>query len=286
MKASSTTLLVLTSLLLAGCASPSQDAGGGEYVPVAGFSDVHGIAVNPERPDELYVATHNGLIRGKDGAWARVGSMQDDLMGFSMHPANGSTFWTSGHPRTGGNMGVRLSTDGGFTWRTLSLEGVDFHAMTISPADPNVLWGSWRGETYHSADAGNTWNQYPNGPTARSLTAHPKEKDTLYAMTQAGITRSTDAGKTWTSFAQLAAVSLAIDPTNPNVMYAGLADGLTRSLDAGRTWTRTSLTTASPVGYVAIDPTNTANVYAATYATSVHETKDGGGTWTTLKEGR
>lgn len=280
-------LIVMLSLILAGCASPTDPASAGrDYVPVSGFNDVHGIAVNPDDSSELYVATHNGLIRMKNSTMHRVGSMQDDLMGFSMHPTNGSTIWTSGHPKTGGNMGVRHSTDGGFTWTQLSLDGVDFHAMTVSPADPNVLWGSWRGSTYHSTDAGKTWQTYANAPAARSLTAHPTEKSTLYAMTQTGIQRSMDAGKTWAPFADIPAVSLAIDPGDLGVMYAGLATGVTKSTDGGRTWEALPLRTTAPVGYLAIDPNDHATIWAATYATAIHRTDDAGATWTEVKRPR
>ena len=280
------TLLTLVILLLAGCATPTEDAPAQEYLPVSGFADVHGISVDPEDSDALYVATHNGLIRGKNGTWARVGSMQDDLMGFSMHPTDGDTIWTSGHPRGGGNMGVRQSTDGGFTWTQLSLDGVDFHAMTVSPADPDVLWGAWRGSTYHSIDAGRTWTTYPNAPPTRTLTAEPFHNDTLFATTQSGIQRSVDSGKSWHAFANVSAVSFAIDPHDPGVMYAGLATGITKSIDRGQTWGVLPLQTGAPVGYLAIDPQDPDRVWAATYATAIHLSTDGGETWTEVKPGR
>lgn len=281
-----TVLTVGIGLLFAGCASPDTTSSTREYVPVSGFNDVHGIAVNPDDSSELYVATHNGLIRGRNATWERVGSIQDDYMGFSMHPSNGSTFWTSGHPKTGGNMGVRYSTDGGFTWTQLSLDGVDFHAMTISPADENVLWGAWRGSIYHSTDAGKTWATYANAPAARSLSAHPTDKDTLYATSQTGIQRSVDAGKTWTTFANIPAVSLAVDPGDLSIMYAGLATGMTKSKDGGRTWEPLSLRTTAPVGYLAIDPADHGVVWAATYATAIHRTADAGQSWTEVKPPR
>lgn len=278
--------LAITPLLFAGCLSPTSDVKVGEYVPVAGFADVHGIAVDPEDSSVLFVATHNGLIRGKNGTWARVGVMQDDLMGFSMHPTDADTIWTSGHPRGGGNMGVRQSTDGGFTWTQLSLDGVDFHAMTVSPADPSVLWGSWRGSIYHSVDAGKTWATYSNAPAARSLTADPIHDNTLLATTQTGIQRSADSGKSWNAFANVPAASVAVDPHDPSILYAGLAAGVTKSTDRGQTWETLNLRTSAPVGYLAIDPQDSDRIWAATYATAIHLSIDGGATWTEIKPGR
>lgn len=285
MHARLTPAVLAVLVALSGCSTPAG-SDTGTYTPVAGFSDIHGIAVNPEDPSEIYVATHHGLIRGKNGTWERVGRMQDDLMGFSMHPSNGSTFWTSGHPAGGGNMGVRQSTDGGFTWTQLSLDGVDFHAMTVSPADANVLWGAWRGSIYHSTDGGRTWDTYANAPSARSLTAHPLEKETLFATTQTGVQRSTDAGMTWAPFADVPALTIAIDPTDPGTMFAGLTSGISRSADAGKTWTPLPLRTTAPVGYIAINPHDGADLWAATYATAIHHTTDGGATWTEAKSPR
>lgn len=66
---------------------------------VTAFGDIHGLAVDPEDASRLFVATHHGLIVGtNDGNWTRVGP-EDDLMGFSAHPNDSSTFWVSGHPK-------------------------------------------------------------------------------------------------------------------------------------------------------------------------------------------
>lgn len=260
-----------------------------EYVPVTSFSDVHGLAVSPENADEVYVATHHGLMRGivtgAQAQWSRVGSMQDDLMGFSMHPTNGSTFWTSGHPRGGGNMGVRQSTDGGFNWQTTWNDRVDFHAMTASPANPDNLWGYYGGKLYRSTNGGSEWsvvNAQP--PTTRALAADPEAPETIYATTQAGISKSTDAGKTWNALASIAAMGIAIDPTDPKTMYAGGQGQLWKSTDAGATWTPQQLPRPGTIAYLSVSPTRPNTVYAASYETGVYRTVDGGATWTLVKQ--
>lgn len=260
-----------------------------EYVPVSGFSDVHGLAVSPENANEVYVATHHGLMRGlvsgDQAQWSRVGSMQDDLMGFSMHPTNGSTFWTSGHPRGGGNMGVRQSTDGGFDWRTLWNERVDFHAMTASPANPEHLWGYYAGKLYRSTDAGTTWavaNDKP--PATRALAADPKDTQTLYATTQAGISKSTDGGATWTPLAGIPAFGIAIDPTDASVMYAGGQNQLWKSIDAGTSWTSQDLPRPGTIAYLSVSRADPNVVYAASYETGIYKTTNGGETWVLVKQ--
>ena len=264
------------------------DAGGVSservYVPVTDFGDVHGLAVDPGDPATVYVATHFGLMRGKDGAWERVGNIQDDYMGFSMHPTNGSTFWTSGHAKSGGNMGVRLSTDGGFNWDQIALDGVDFHGMTVSPADPSNLWGQYRSQLYRSTDGGYNWDVVnPTPPAIRSLVADPADPETVYATTQAGLSKSTDGGKSWGALAAIPATSFAITPSDPSVMYAGAQGSVSKSTDAGATWTRLSLSDPGTVGYLSVSPQDANVVYAATYQTAVYKSVDAGATWTPIK---
>lgn len=260
--------------------------GGGEsaYTPVVSFRDVHGLAVDPMNASVVFVATHDGLVRGVDGAWARVGGMRDDLMGFSAHPQESGTFWTSGHPRGGGNMGVRQSMDGGVSWRVLWDEPVDFHAMAVSPADPGVLWGSYGRQLYGSQDAGRSWSVVgPAPPGLRALSAHPAEPGTLFATSQDGIVRSLDAGRSWSALVDLPAYAVAFDPTRPDVVYAGGADALWKSLDGGATWNPLPSPSRGAFAFLAVSASQWGVVYAATYETGVYRSDDGGATWMGIK---
>lgn len=261
-------------------------AGEGSYTPVSSLADIHGLAVDPERSEVLYVATHNGLIRAvNDTDWARVGASQDDYMGFSIHPTNGSIFWVSGHPKSGGNMGVRQSTDGGFTWETLALQGVDFHAMTVSQADPDRLWGSFRGEIHRSLDGGHTWEVVSQSPQPiASFTSHPEDPDVVYAAGSQGIFHSTDAGESWHMWLDRPSPVLAIDPADPDRRFLSTGDQLHRSTDGGETWAPLPLDVGGgTIGYLAVDPSDPKTVYAATYQVGIYKTTDGGDTWTTVR---
>jgi len=66
---------------------------------------IHGIAVNPKNPDELYVGTHHGLVkRSASGEWLWA-SQGNDYMGLTGHPTDGDRLYASGHPPEGGNLG-------------------------------------------------------------------------------------------------------------------------------------------------------------------------------------
>lgn len=282
-------VLLTLGILMAGWAL-LRDGGddGPSFTPVSRFMDIHGMAVDPERPEVLYVATHTGLIRGVNGTeWARVSGSRDDMMGFTMHPRDARVMWISGHPSTGGNMGVRQTTDAGQTWRDLALPGVDFHTMTVSRADPDRLWGYWyTGQLYRSDDGGRTWTTDVETPAGiRALAAPPDAGDTLYAATSDALWRTTDAAQTWQRMAALDAFAVAVDPADAEVVWAVTRGGLARSGDGGTTWS--PLAAQPPVasmGHIAIDPTDSNVLYVGTYTAALAKTTDGGATWTVIKE--
>lgn len=273
-----TALLVLAGLL-AGCSAPQ---GGDEPAAdaLAALPDVHGLAVDPARHDALLVATHQGLARYEDGRWTRASREPLDLMGFAQHPTDASVAWASGHPPTGGALGIVKSTDGGATWRPLALPGKDFHALAVSPADPQRLWGYAAGALHRSEDGGATWREVGAlPPVLRALHGHREARDTLLGTTPAGIARSDDAGATWRTVSPLPAYAVAV--AADGAWFAGAADGVHRSTDEGASWTRVG----GPPGavlYVAAHPADAGVAYAATANAGVYRSADRGASWDAL----
>lgn len=268
--------LLFLILLLSGCASP----GSGDPVRLV---DIHGLAIDPQDTAALYIATHRGLLRlASDGELSSVGDSHDDLMGFAAHPKDPMIFWASGHPATGGNLGVIRSNDGGATWTPIGASGVDFHAMAVSPADPARIWGSWRGQMMRSDDGGAQWA--PVGAlAAAALAGHPSDRDIVYASTGKALQRSDDGGVTWTAQSADPVIGLAVDPNAPTTLYGGIKGGALRSTDGGRTWERTTLV-AGTVAYFATHATAPGLVYAASYERGIYQSADSGATWTTILE--
>ena len=123
---------------------------------------IYGLGYDSEN-QRLFVATHYGIFIWKEGQLFQLGENRDDFMGFSLHPINPKIVYTSGHPRSGGNMGVVKSEDGGITFkpifRGLGRESVDFHSMAISPANSKILYGWFQGKLYRSTDGGLSWEK-------------------------------------------------------------------------------------------------------------------------------
>ncbi len=131
-------------------------------VPVnPALSHVHGAVVDG---DHVVVGTHDGVHRVAiaTGASERIGSSQDDFMGFTGQVSE--TLVASGHPGPGSNLpdplGLLVSDDGGITWEARSLLGeVDFHGLAVR-GNEIVGWDT-RGPLQWSSDGGRTWTAGP-----------------------------------------------------------------------------------------------------------------------------
>jgi photosystem II stability/assembly factor-like uncharacterized protein len=112
----------------------------------------------------------------------------------------------------GTQKGPYRSTDGGDTWKALTLPGKEqlVWSIHIHPKDPKTLYVGTQGTTvYRSRDGGETWKELtPAEPEGFCRMGFPTR-----------------------------VIRLALDPTNPNEIYAGLeVGGVLRSLDGGDTW--------------------------------------------------
>src|SRR3989344_8599693 len=125
---------------------------------ISEFVHGHGLAADVADANKLYIATHHGLfVLMNEKELYQIGRKQDDFMGFSVHPTQSNIVYTSGHPRTGGNLGFQKSEDGVFIWEKVSngFDGpVDFHAMTISTVNPSTVYGWYKGVLQRSDNQG------------------------------------------------------------------------------------------------------------------------------------
>ncbi|HZH28472.1 MAG TPA: hypothetical protein VEY95_14965 [Azospirillaceae bacterium] len=245
---------------------------------------IHGLAVDRQDPSKLLIATHHGLfLAGPDGKAERISVVQD-FMGFSPHPRDPGTLYASGHPAQGGNLGFIASTDRGRTWTQVSpgVGGpVDFHQMTVSPADPNTVYGAYRGLQI-SRDAGRTWQLVGPAPEGLiGLAASAKDANTLYAATETGLLASKDAGKTWSPVLGGAPVSL-VQVAPDGTLYAFVVGrGLVRSMEGATTFAEVGGGLGGNVLlHLAVDPTNPNRLFASTSRSQVLTSTDQGRTWT------
>lgn len=250
----------------------------------------HGLAVDVADSNNVYIATHKGLLVLKnDKDLYRIGVSQDDYMGFTPHPGDKKVFFSSGHPSTGGNIGFQTSEDGGFTWKKISdgIQGpVDFHAMTVSPANPNLVYGWYRGTLQRSTDQGKAWDvastaTYP----ILNLAADPKDENIVYAATPQGLMISKNKGAEWgTLFDGLVSVVAVHPQDSQNLLSFSKKNGLARSNDGGKTWEKLTETFngETPL-FIAFNKQTPKIVYTLTEKNSIYKSTDSGITWKKIR---
>jgi hypothetical protein len=254
---------------------------------------IHGIAVDRGDPERTYLATHHGLYAVTSNAAAElISRTRDDFMGFTPHPTEPGVLYASGHPETGGNLGVIASTDGGRSWTRLA-DGVggpvDFHQMDISPADPSVIYGV-HGTLQVSRGGGRSWQAVGPPPAGIiDLAASSLDRDVLYAATQTGLLRSTDGGRSFEPAHLLRRPVTMVHVTPTGEVYAFmLGTGLIRTREPDLRWQLVSAGFGEAyVLHLAADGDRLHAVTfdPATHAQAVLVSRDGGVSWTTLEGG-
>ena len=104
---------------------------------------------------------------------------------------------------------VSKSVDGGSTWRTLPASPSRVSALTIDPANPQVLFaaveGAWTDGNGHStiamtSDGGATWRTVlSHDGNLWAIAVDPARPETVYAQGTAGVLVTADGGMTWQS---------------------------------------------------------------------------------------
>ncbi|MFC0808862.1 WD40/YVTN/BNR-like repeat-containing protein [Ensifer sp. P24N7] len=278
-------MLAALAVAVGSTAQPSQ---AGERVPLAKVSHIHGIAVDPADPQRLYLATHYGVwLTFPDGTAERISDNENDYMGFSPHPSETATFLASGHPADGGNMGVIVSKDGARNWQPLAdgVEGpVDFHAMDVSAADPNVVYGLY-GSVQVSRDSGKSWEVAGSPPAdVFDLAASAVNPDIVYAATRNGLMASFDGGKNWKAAGGEGQPASMVDTAPDGTVY-------TFVLGSGLLKAPATALALQPVAnsfgeqillHMAFDPGNPQRMFAVSEKSKILTSTDGGKSWTAL----
>lgn len=258
-------------------------------VPLSDISHIHGIAVDPADSARLYLATHYGVWRtSPDGTAEQISENRNDYMGFTPHPTEAGTFFGSGHPATGGNAGFISSRDGTKTWAQISpgVNGpVDFHAIHVSAADPNIIYGLY-GDIQVSRDGGKTW-KIAGAPPADvfDIAASAADPDTVYAATRNGLMFSRDGAKTWQATGPKDQAASMVEVAPDGSIYAFVVgSGLLRSPGSALNWKPISNGFGNRILlHLAAERADPARLFAVTQESEILVSADGGQNWKALR---
>lgn len=243
--------------------------GGQTWSPAAGLAGgehgiVLGLAGRPTNPSRLLAATYGGGIWASADAghsWAQVAGYHgsDYVFDLAFRPASGTQVYA-------GTWGMQYSSDAGVNWSSFGtlpdwVRAVDARTGT----HPDVFAGTYASGVYMSPDGNGNWVAINNGLgdlRIRSLKA--TAADTLFA--------GTNGSSGW-QYSIL---------TRPSILDGQGEPAGARGTDA---WTRQGPYILAPgVIQIAIDPTNTNRIYAATDQ-GVYRSTDGGETWVPKNQG-
>jgi len=261
---------------------------GAQSVPIDEVSHIHGIAIDPKDSSRLYLATHYGVFHtSADGMAEQVSENTNDYMGFTQHPTDPDVIYASGHPAGGGNMGVLVSRDGGRSWEQLATGAggpVDFHAMDVSRADPNVVYGLYGGVQI-SRDGGESWS-VAGAPPAQviDLAASAVSPDIVFAGTMSGLMLSRDGGATWEPTGSQGQPASMVHTAPDGTVYAFIVgSGLVKSPGAALDWRPLSNGFGERVLlHLAVDPADPDRLFAVTEESRILASTDGGRNWQPL----
>ncbi len=296
---------------------------------------VTALAVDPTNPATVYAGTgipggsgSTGVFKTTDGgqSWIPATSglplmpLLSVVTSLAVDPSNPDTVYA------GTLGGVFKSTNGGESWTAINsglevaevaltpdLTLIAVLALAIDPSNPATLFAVIAGEgIFRSTDGGQSWTAGDSSlPEANvwALAVDPSNPATLYAVTAGnGVFKSADEGASWTALSSgLAGASIsgvAIDPANPAIVYAASLDGgLRKSLDGGQSWDPAdsglptfTFTNAPEIRALAVDPSNAATAYVASYGSTVSngvfertggvfKSTNGGQSWTAANSG-
>jgi len=265
-------------------------------------------AIGPIFTNEVKCAEMDSI-----GVWKHLGLSGKNVTAIAVHPEKPNVIFAGTGPLTPGELFV--SIDCGKSWtKILDLESSIFKFTDIKfdPDNPNIVYATPL-PIIKSTDGGIHWKEITKGMRVNwetrvsTIAIDPKDSKILYAGTAGyyggSLYKSTDGGENWEDIAgednvydpgdpdivrlKSGVTAIAIDPSNSKVIYAGTAQlgDVLKSTDGGNSWKLTGLKDKGIINSLIINPQNSNEIVAATWAKGFYKSLDGGNSWYEFNEG-
>ena len=186
---------------------------------------IYTVAAGNDTPDEVYIYLSElgslGLRRSLDDGhhFSSTGTLPFDLIFGVLALPN-----MPGHLLVYGSSGMASSADGGIHWQVLKgINGGIQDIATAGPHSP--IYASGDVGVYVSQDEGATFKLVYTQASPSALTVSPEQPQVIYGKTGTSTYRSTDGGHTWSRLPHIKGnlANLAAGPSNASEVYLALS---------------------------------------------------------------
>lgn len=256
------------------------------------------IAISPSKPETVFVATYNDILKTKDGGktWVALkqGLSAARIQSLAVDPTNPAIVYAGTFADT-----VYKSTDGGNRW-SVHNAGLKEHVVVVNnfvfnPKDPKHVFIATTVGIFESRDEGLMWEEMSNKGLDSvyivPLVIDHSDFNVRYAGTTGGVYKSVDGGKVWRTANQgliegdintgmaLGVNAMVQHPKDAAVLYIGTTRGAYKTTDAAAAWTAlTDQIGGKFISSVLIDSVTPETLYAGT-SDGVFKSEDGGQHW-------
>jgi len=119
------------------------------------FGRILGMLAIPGAPGNLLVYSNDGVARSVDGGahWSTVQGVEGAVYAMTTAAPHGPIY-------AAGDAGIYSSQDSGKSFK-LVYKDASYGALTVSPVQPQLLYGKTGRQIYKSTDGGHTWHTLP-----------------------------------------------------------------------------------------------------------------------------
>lgn len=168
-----------------------------------------------------------------------------------------------------------------------SISASDYHSLTFSPNDPNVIFFGYHNGLMRSNDGGRTWQSVMDKANFDAMGAgiggsNPSQ---FYIAGHNVFQVSSDGGSTWQAMPTTGLPStdfhgFAMSPGNPKQMYMYIASsGLFGSADSGQNWQQINTQLPGDIMSLSAGKGNPSVLYATSMGSGLTSSTDGGKSW-------